>query len=58
MTFWIILILSLALNGALGYWIYTLKKGAFANAATEIKEAAEAVKDIGSRDTEESSQRV
>jgi len=58
MTFWIILILSLALNGALGYWIYTLKKGAFANAAAEIKEAAEAVKDIGSRDTEEGSQRV
>lgn len=58
MTFWIILILSLALNGALGYWIYTLKRGAFANAAAEIKEAAEAVKDIGARDTEESSQRV
>ena len=46
-TFWIILILSLALNGALGYWIYTLKKGAFAKAAAEIKEAAAAVKDIG-----------
>jgi hypothetical protein len=58
MTFWIILILSLTLNGALGYWIYTLKKGAFANAAAEIKEAAEAVKDIGARETEESSQRV
>jgi hypothetical protein len=47
MTFWIILILSLTLNGALGYWIYTLKRGAFARAAAEIKEAAEAVKDIG-----------
>ena len=58
MTFWIILILSLTLNGALGYWIYTLKKGAFANAAAEIKEAADAVKDIGARETEESSQRT
>jgi|TARA_Y100000817_G_C16806672_1_gene522294 hypothetical protein len=47
MTYWIILGLSVALNGALGYWIYTLKKGAFAKAAAEIKEAAEAVKDIG-----------
>ena len=47
MTYWIILILSLVLNGALGYWIYTLKKGAFAKAAAEIKEAAEAVADIG-----------
>jgi hypothetical protein len=47
MTMWIILILSLALNGALGYWIYTMKRGAFAKAAAEIKEAAEAVKDIG-----------
>jgi len=46
MTFWIILILSAALNGALGYWIYTLKKGAFAKAATEIKEAAVAVSNI------------
>jgi len=50
MTFWIILILSLALNGALGYWIFTLKKSAFARAATQIKEAAEAVKDIGDGD--------
>ena len=41
--------LSVALNGALGYWIYTLKKGAFAKAAAEIKEAAEAVKDIGDK---------
>ena len=47
MTYWIILGLSVALHGALGYWIYTLKKGAFAKAAAEIKEAAEAVKDIG-----------
>ncbi len=47
MTYWIILGLSLALNGGLGYWIYTLKKSAFAKAAAEIKEAAEAVADIG-----------
>ena len=47
MTMWIILILSLALNGAFGYWIYTMKRGAFAKAAAEIKEAAEAVKGIG-----------
>tara|TARA_Y100000401_G_scaffold47738_1_gene36897 strand:- start:266 stop:415 length:150 start_codon:yes stop_codon:yes gene_type:complete len=40
------LIISLCLNAALGYWIYTMKKGAFAKAASEIKEAAEAVKDI------------
>ena len=46
MTFYIILGLSLALNGALGYWIYTLKKSAFARAATEIKEAAEAITNI------------
>jgi hypothetical protein len=46
MTFWIILILSVALNGALGYWIYTLKKGAFAKAAIEIKEAAAAISNI------------
>ena len=46
MTFWIILILSVALNGALGYWVYTMKKGAFAKAATEIKEAAEAITNI------------
>jgi len=46
MTFYIILGLSLTLNGALGYWIYTLKKGAFARAATEIKEAAEAITNI------------
>lgn len=50
MTFWIILALSVALNGALGYWIFTLKKGAFARAATQIREAAEAVKDIGDGD--------
>ena len=48
----------MTLNGALGYWIYTLKKGAFAKAAAEIKEAADAVKDIGARETEESSQRT
>jgi len=46
MTFYIILALSVALNGALGYWIYTMKKGAFAKAATEIKEAAEAITNI------------
>jgi hypothetical protein len=40
------LIISVSLNCALGYWIYTLKKGAFARAAAEIKEAAEAVRDI------------
>ena len=39
------LIISLCLNAALGYWIYTMKKGAFAKAASEIKEAAEAVPD-------------
>lgn len=50
MTFWIILALSVALNGALGYWIFTLKKGAFARAAEQIREAAEAVKDIGDGD--------
>lgn len=49
MTYWIILTLSLALNGALGYWIFTLKRGAFARAAVEIREAAEAVKDIGDK---------
>jgi|TARA_B100000959_G_C14726838_1_gene519291 hypothetical protein len=43
---WITLIISVSLNCALGYWIFTLKKGAFAKAAAEIKEAAEAVKDI------------
>jgi len=59
MTFWIILILSLSLNGALGYWIYTLKKGAFRNAVSEIKEAAEAVKGIGSSTKpEDGSQRL
>lgn len=41
------LIISLLLNGALGYWIYRLKKPAFEQAAAEIKEAAEAVKKIG-----------
>ena len=46
MTFYIILALSVALNGALGYWVYTMKKGAFAKAATEIKEAAEAITNI------------
>jgi hypothetical protein len=46
MTFYIILALSVALNGALGYWVYTMKKGAFARAATEIKEAAEAITNI------------
>ena len=46
MTFYIILALSVALNGALGYWIYTMKKGAFAKAAIEIKEAAEAITSI------------
>ena len=46
MTFYIILALSVALNGALGYWVYTMKKGAFARAATEIKEAAEAITSI------------
>ena len=40
------LIASLCLNAALGYWIYSMKKDAFAKAAAEIKEAAEAVKDI------------
>jgi len=43
---WMTLIISVSLNCALGYWIYTLKKGAFARAAAEIKEAAEAVRDI------------
>jgi len=46
MTFYIILGLSLSLNGALGYWIFSLKKGAFGRAATEIKEAAQAVANI------------
>ena len=50
MTYWIVLILSLALNGAFGYWIYTMKKGAFAKAVEQIREAAEAVKDIGDGD--------
>ena len=40
------LIISLCLKSALGCWIYTMKKGAFAKAASEIREAAEAVKDI------------
>jgi len=40
----IALIISLLLNGALGYWIYRLKQPAFEQAAAEIKEAAEAVK--------------
>jgi hypothetical protein len=43
----IVLIVSLLLNGALGYWIYRLKQPAFEQAAAEIKEAAEAVKKIG-----------
>jgi len=43
---WIALTISVGLNCALGYWIFTLKRGAFAKAAAEIKEAAEAVKDI------------
>tara|TARA_Y100001938_G_C7807989_1_gene290430 strand:- start:90 stop:257 length:168 start_codon:yes stop_codon:yes gene_type:complete len=47
MTYWIILGLSGALNFALGYWIFTLRKSAFVRAAAEIKEAAEAVADIG-----------
>ena len=47
MTYWIILGLSAALNCALGYWIFTLRKAAFVKAAAEIKEAAEAVADIG-----------
>jgi hypothetical protein len=46
---YIVLILSLALNTALVYWIYTLKKPAFKKAAEEIKEAAEAIKDIGEK---------
>jgi|TARA_B100001079_G_scaffold240861_1_gene225997 hypothetical protein len=44
------LIISLLLNGALGYWIYRLKQPAFEQAAAEIKEAAEAVKKIGDTD--------
>jgi len=49
MMTYIVLILSLALNTALVYWIYTLKKPAFKKAAEEIKEAAEAIKDIGEK---------
>lgn len=43
---WIALILSVCLNCTLGYWIFSLKRPAFAKAAMEIKEAAEAVRDI------------
>ena len=49
MMTYIVLILSLTLNAALAYWIYTLKKPAFKKAAEEIKEAAEAVKDIAEK---------
>ncbi len=49
MTTFIILAISIALNAAMGYWVYTLKKPAFKKAAAEIKEAAEAVKDIGDK---------
>ena len=53
MTYWIILGFSISLNGALGYWIYTLRKSAFIKAAAEIKEAAEAVADIGEKPNKE-----
>mgnify|MGYP001182456525 FL=1 len=53
MTYWIILGLSAALNCALGYWIFTLRKAAFVKAAAEIKEAAEAVADIGDKPNKE-----
>ena len=43
----IALIISLLLNGALGYCFYRLKQPAFEQAAAEIKEAAEAVRKIG-----------
>jgi hypothetical protein len=46
----LVLIISLLLNGALGYWIYRLKQPAFEQAAAEIKEAAEAVRKIGDTD--------
>ena len=49
MRTFIILAISIALNAAMGYWVYTLKKPAFKKAAAEIKEAAEAVKDIGDK---------
>ncbi len=42
MTYWIILGLSLALNGALGYWIYSLKKAAFAK-LMEVPKSSEQI---------------
>lgn len=50
MTYWMIMGFSVALNGALGYWIYTLKKKAFRDAAVQIMEAAESIKDLTNGD--------
>ena len=49
----VVLIISLLLNGALSYWIYRLKQPAFKEAAAEIKEAAEAVRQIAKADHKE-----